>query len=128
MATTNRFSPGANQDNTLITVTQDYKTPAYAAAITLTTSEEKTKVLVAQLTGALTLNMGVGGAGVAPFIGDTCEILFSSDANVGGRIVTMGTGIAATAATQTIAASKFGSLKLMFNGTTWVEVSRSVTA
>ena len=62
MATTPRVSPGANQDNTARQDTNDYKNPVYAAAITIVTRQKRTVVQVGQLTGAITVNLGVGSA------------------------------------------------------------------
>ena len=119
---TPRFSPGTNQDNTLRTVTQDYQNPAYAANIALKLSEGYTLVNVQQLTGALTMTADA----THPYIGDELELLFSSDAG-GPRVVTFGTGFA-SAGTLSVAASKYGSAKFVFNGSVWVERSRAATA
>lgn len=118
---TPRFTPGANQDNTLRTATQDYLNPAYAASIALKPSQGYTLVNVQQLTGALTVTAAV----VAPFIGDELELLFAADGT--NRVVTFGTGFA-SAGTLTVVATKFGTAKFVFNGTSWIERSRALTA
>lgn len=127
MATTNRFTPGAGQDNTFRTVTQDAQTPAYAASIAITTVQQNTTVIVGMLIGALTLTAGVGTATTAPYVGDKLEVLFSSDANVGGRVVTFSTGLAVSASTLTVAQSKYAVIEFKFNGTVWVETNRTAT-
>lgn len=126
MATTARFSPGPGQDNTMRVVTRDYQTPVYAAAITVNTTQEKTLVKVGLLTGALTLNLGVGSVTNPPFVGDEVEFLFVADTTQ--RTVTIGTGAAGSASTLVVAISKYGSLKFKFNGTVWQETDRTITA
>lgn len=116
-----RFTPGANQDNTFRTVTQDYQNPAYAASIALKPTQAYTLVNLQTLTGALTLTADT----TQPLIGDEMELLFTPDAS--SRTVTYSTGFAVTAATQVITTAKFGTAKFVFNGTVWVERSRSVT-
>lgn len=119
---TPRFTPGVNQDNTFRTVTQDYQNPAYAATIAIVTAQAYTLVNVQQLTGALSLSANVAN----PFIGDELEFLFASD-GVGAHVVTFGTGFASSG-TLSVAASKYGSAKFVFNGSVWVERSRAATA
>jgi len=116
-----RFTPGANQDNTLRNATQDYLNPAYAASIALKPVQGYTLVNFQLLTGALGLTADV----TQPYIGDELELLFAPDAT--NRVVTFGTGFA-SAGTLTVVASKFGSAKFIFNGTVWVERSRALTA
>lgn len=122
MPTTPRFTPGANQDNTLRTVTQDYLNPAYAASIALKPVQAYTLVNFQTLTGALTLTADT----TQPFVGDEMELLFTPDGS--SRTVTYSTGFAVTAATQVVTTAKFATAKFVFNGTVWVERSRSVTA
>ena len=124
MATTNRFTPGANQDNTLRTVTQDYQAPTYAATMAIVTTAEKTSYAPSQLSGALALSAGVGTSTTAPYVGDKLEILFASTP---GATVTFGAGFAVSAATMIIAATKYGAIEFKFNGTAWVETNRTVT-
>lgn len=126
MATTSRFIPGAGQDNTYRTVTRDYQSPAYAATLSIVTTAEKTLLKPGQLTGALTVNLGVGSSTTAPFIGDEIEMLFGADGT--NRTVTIGTGAVGSASTLVVVASKFGSLKFKFNGTVWQETDRTLTA
>lgn len=132
MATTPRFIPGANQDNTLRTVTQAYLSPVYAATLNFIPTEGKTLVKPGTLTGALTINIAVvsgtafGTYPVGPFVGDEIEFIFVADASA--RTVTIGTGCASSAATLVVAASKYGSLKFKFNGVVWQETDRTITA
>lgn len=126
MATTSRVVPGKNQDNTGRNITQDYQAPAYAATIAITPTAQKTDVAVGQLTGAATINIGVGSSTSAPYVGDEIVFLFGADSGA-NRVVTFGTGFA-SAGTLTVTLSKYASAKFKFNGTVWVEMSRAITA
>lgn len=117
--TITRFTPGKNQDNTFRTATRDYQTPAYAATIALAPLLEYTLVKPAQLTGALTLT---ATADTNQWVGDVLEFLFATDATQ--RIVTFGTGFLSVG-TLTIPASKTAYARFMFNGTAWVECTRT---
>jgi hypoxanthine-guanine phosphoribosyltransferase len=121
MPTTSRFTPGPNQDNTFRTVTQDYKTPAFAASIKITTTEQDTLVVPAVLTGAVTFTADV----TLPYVGDKMRFLLKSDAT--GRVATFGTGFS-SAGTLTLASSKEGYIDFIFNGAAWVEMGRALTA
>lgn len=125
MANEFRISPAANQDVTFRTKVQDNKTVAYAATINLTTNADLTQVKVAQLTGAVTINCGVGSATAAPYVGDKLEIMLAADGT--GRAVTFGTGFA-SAGVLTVTASKKAVACFVFDGAAWVEVSRAITA
>lgn len=118
---TSRFTPGANQDNTLRTVTQDYKNPVYASTIALSPSQAYTLVNFQQLTGALSVTANATN----PYVGDEMDLIFAADTS--NRVVTFSTGFA-SAGTLTVVASKYGSIKFIFNGTVWQEVSRALTA
>jgi hypothetical protein len=128
MATTPRFTGEAGKDNTERLVKNDYRTPAYAAALTITpaTNCAKSLIVPATLTGAMTLNIGVGLAATDPFVGDTMTFILTSDAT--SRTVTFGTGITATSVSIAPAISKSATITFMFNGTAWMEVSRAVQA
>ena len=117
------FHAGTN--NTDEIRNNQFLTPAYAAAITVNPYTSFTLVQPGLLTGALTVNLGVGSASTAPYVGDVVECLFISDAT--GRTVTLGTGILATAATIVIPASKTANVSFMFNGASWCEQSRAIT-
>jgi hypothetical protein len=99
----------------------DIQTPAYAASIAITTTKNITKVIPAQLTGALTLTAVVTSA----VTGDILIFAFAADGT--NRVVTFSTNIA-SAGTLTVVASKYGSATFIYNGTTWVETSRALTA
>lgn len=117
MATITRFIAGPGQDNTLRTVTQDVQTPAYGATIAIVTTAEKTKVNFAILTGALTVNIGVGSSTAAPYVGDTIKLFFTADAT--GRTVTFGTGFATTSP-LVLASSATSFIEFIFNGVNWL--------
>ena len=127
MATTPRFTGAKNVDNTGNVIARGYQSPAYGATIALTTKpfESFTLVNVAQLTGALTMTVGVGSATLPPFVGDEIQVLFNADAT--NRVVTFSTGFL-TSGTLTVTASKTATVKFIFNGTAWQEMGRVVTA
>lgn len=126
MATTPRFIPAANQDNTGRVDTNDYKNPVYAATISLTCRQKRTIFQPGQLTGALTLNVGVGTSTTAPFVGDELRCIFAGDASA--RTVTFGTGLTVSAATLALSAGKKGYIEFTFDGTAWIEVCRVIHA
>lgn len=118
MANSPRVVTGANQDTTGRTISQDYQAPAYAASITVNPTQQRTTINVGLLTGALTLNLGVGSSTTPPYIGDEIDILFTADSG-GTHVVTFGTGCASTG-TLSVLASKYGKASGKFNGTVWV--------
>jgi hypothetical protein len=121
MPDTSKFSGGVNTDKTSRVITNDFQDKAYAASIAVTTTADNTVVRVAELTGALTLTCGTTN----PEIGNTVTYLFSVDGT--NRVVTFGTGHQPSA-TLALTADKYGSATFMFNGTTWIETGRAVTA
>lgn len=127
MSTTARFTGASNVDNTGRTLLMDYQSPAYASTIAIATDVNATNTLVqvAQLTGALTMTIGVGTLTTAPYVGDQVRILFSADGT--NRVVTFGTGFVSSG-TLTVTASKFASVLAIFNGTAWQVVGREITA
>lgn len=129
MSTASRF-PGAPKENTSRILTNEVQSPVYAASIALTIKQANTQVFVGQLTGALALTVNVGTAGpvaddVAPFKGDSLEIIFASDASI--RVVTFSTGFASAGTLSTVASKKAAAF-FTFDGTAWVEVGRSIGA
>lgn len=130
MATTARFTNNtgainSGTDNTDRIRNNQFLEPAYAATIALAPYAAYTLVKPATLTGALTLTAGVGAAGVAPFVGDKLEFLFTPDGT--SRVVTFGTGFLPNG-TLSVTTAKTANASFMFNGTAWVETSRTVTA
>jgi hypothetical protein len=128
MSTLSRYPGGAGKDNTGRILTHETQNKAYAAAIALATTAARTLVVVAQLTGALALTIGVGNAlpdSVPPMAGDELTILFSCDAT--SRTVSFGAGFQVSG-NLVLAISKYGSISFRFNGTTWIEVARAATA
>lgn len=127
MSTLPRFSGAVNVDNTGNRLTHDYQAPAYAATINVAVAKAKTLVKVGQLTGALTVNIGVATQADAtpPFVGDEVTFLFTVDGT--NRTVTFGTGFSPSA-TLALTASKKGSASFRYDGATFVETGRAVTA
>ncbi len=122
MPNSSRFTGAVtSNDKTGASMRIDSQSKTYAASIAVTTKADITTVVVGQLTGALTLTIGT----TYPYIGDTVHYLFSVDGT--NRTVTFGTGHQPSA-TLALTASKYGSATFMFNGTTWIEVGRAVTA
>lgn len=122
MSTLSRFPGGKGKENTSRIETNEVQTPTTSTGtLALTMSKAKTKVVVAALTGALTITANVG-SGLAddapPFVGDSLEILFSSD-GVADHIVTFGTGFK-TPGTLTVVSGKYGRASFTFNGSFWI--------
>lgn len=122
MSTTARVQPGTYNDCTGRLITQDYQTPSYAATVALLPTAQFTNVIVGALTGALTITADT----TAPLVGDEMCIVFS--ASGANRTVTFSTGFAVSASTLVVVSAKYGTISLIFNGTAWVEVTRSLTA
>jgi|GEM_PF-1514931 len=134
MSTLSRFplSTGANpffkKDNTHRVLTGDFQTPAFASSIALNLSAFETIIQPATLTGAVTFTANVGDGAASengPFVGDYVQFLLQSDGTT--RTVTFGTGFAVNG-TFAVTTGKYGSIGFMFNGTVWVELSRTITA
>lgn len=130
MSTKARFSNdnttpiGLGIENTDRILTNSFQTPAYAASININTTASKTLVLVGALTGALSLTAGVGDGTNAPFVGDKMTFLFTS-ASI--EVVTFGTGLLSTGTLST-AAGKTANITFIFNGASWCESHRAITA
>jgi hypothetical protein len=122
-----RFSGATNKDNTDRIVKRDYQSPAYATPLAISIKGPACRTLIqpAQLTGALSITIGVGSSTTPPLVGDEVEFLFGADGT--NRVVTFSTGFI-TPGTVTVTASKFAYVSFMFNGTAWQEMSRSITA
>jgi uncharacterized membrane protein len=114
-------STTANNDNTGRAIVQSFQSKAYAATIAIRPNASITTVVVAQLTGAATITV----SNTRSYAGDILRIVFSADASI--RVVTFGSGFQ-SAGTLSVAATKYGAATFIFNGTTWVEISRAATA
>jgi len=130
MATFARFSSGSGPiaqgtDNTDRVRDNAYVAPVYAAVLALIPSKSFTLFAPADLSGALTVNVGVGSANTAPYVGDAIQMIFKSTP---GATVTVGTGALPVSATIIIPAGKTANIALIFNGAAWVETGRAVTA
>ncbi|HXR84335.1 MAG TPA: hypothetical protein VN722_08505 [Hanamia sp.] len=129
MSTSARFTSGTGPiaqgtDNTSRIKNNQYLNPAYAAIINVNPYASETLVNVAALTGALTINTGVGSASTAPYVGDKITFLFTS---AGIQVVTFGTGMLSTGTLST-AAGKTANITFIFNGASWCESHRTITA
>jgi len=116
-----RFGITKNEDNTGRVLTNYYVKPAFASTISVNLNASKSYVEPAQLTGAVTINAVVTSTQEY----DELQFIFSADAT--NRIVTFGTNFK-TSGTLTVTASKYATAKFVFDGTYWLEVSRTVTA
>lgn len=126
MSTQPRIAVGANQDNTGRVLTRDFKSLAYGATVNVPSPRQAhTDVVIGQLTGNATLNVGVGSASNPPYVGDTLRVILNSDAT--NRTVTFGTGLNVTAATIVVTGTKKATVEFVFDGAAWVELSRTVT-
>jgi Ca2+-binding RTX toxin-like protein len=122
-----RFTGAANKNNVDTQAFNDYLSPVYAASIALVVKPHANNTLVTlALTGALTLTVNVGSATAPPMIGDTLQILATSDGTT--RTITFSTGFNPTLATFAVTTAKFGNIAFVFNGTTWVETGRTISA
>lgn len=99
----------------------DVQTPAYTATLAVTTTARSTRVLPAQLTGAMTINM----TSTASIAGDVLEFGFGADGT--NRVVTFGTGLKSSG-TLTVTASKWGGIRFIYDGTQWIATGREITA
>ncbi len=112
-------------DNTDRVRDNAYSTPAYATPLQLNPSKSYTIFAPADLTGALTVNVGVGSASTAPYVGDAIQMIFKSTP---GSTVTLGTGLLPVSGTIIIPATKTANIAFIFNGASWVETGRAITA
>lgn len=127
MATTARYNGAAGKDNTDRRVFNDYQPITYASTIAAVIKPHAGHTtIVLALTGALTITINVGSATVAPFIGDTVDILATSDGT--SRTITFSTGFAPTVSTFAITTLKYAIISFIFNGTAWLETSRAISA
>lgn len=130
MSTTARATGAVNRDNTGAVLTNDYQTPAYAATLAPVLKAAFTLIKPGTLTGALTINLATPVVytdnDTAPFVGDKVRFLLVSDGT--SRTVTFGTNMAPTATTFVVTTAKYGSVEFTFNGTIWLETSRSISA
>lgn len=127
MATTSRIAAqgSPNQDITSAVLSNAFQTPTFASTLSLVFNAFFTLVQLA-ITGAITINLGVGSAGNPPFVGDEVTFLFSNGTG-GSLTVTIGTGALVTAATIVIPAGKTSNITFLFNGAAWVEQARAIT-
>lgn len=116
-----RFGIATNEDNTGRVITHNYLKPAYAATISITPNVSKLYVEPAQLTGTLTVNAVVTSA----LEYDEVVFIFNSDATA--RVVTFGTNFKSSG-TISVSSSKYATVKFVFDGAYFIEMSRTVTA
>lgn len=126
MSTSYRFTGAKNNDNTDRLVKRDSQTLAYAASVACVVSPYASKTLFTMtLAGALTLTINVGTSTTPPMVGDEVDFIILSDSSI--RVITFSTGFL-PAGTLTTVASKSVTASFRFNGTAWLETSRSIQA
>lgn len=99
----------------------DIQTPAYGSTLSVTTTVRMTRLLPAQLTGAVTINMVTTNA----VAGDV--LIYAAGADGTNRVTTFGTNMK-SAGTLTCTASKYVGATFVFDGTNWIETGRAITA
>lgn len=127
MSTSFRFPGLKNKENTERGIKRDVQTPTYAATLNLATREPNAyTAFVIALTGAATINIAVGTSTTHPMVDDRIVMFLTSDGT--SRTVTFGTGVLPTVSTFAITTAKYAFAEFVFNGTGWLEVSRSISA
>ena len=101
------------QDNTGRQITQDHKNEAFAATVAVVISEQRSTIVIAQMTGAVTLNVSEDLSLHALQEGDELHILASADASA--RTVTLGTKL--KGANLALLANESGLVKGVYDGT-----------
>jgi len=92
----------------------DVQAKAYASPVAATIAAKNTQITIAQMTGAATLNLTIGGS--VP-VGAKLLVFVSADAT--GRTLTLGTGLVGPA--TAITASKSVAIPFEYNGTNFVQ-------
>lgn len=119
MPTTPRFSTKVGDDATGRVLALAYATPAYAATLAVTPNASITYYQPALLTGVMTVNATL----TTSYVGDEQTWILLSDTTA--RAVTFGTGYTPNG-TITPNISKVATIKFVYSGTSWVEVSRTL--
>lgn len=128
MSTSARFTGAKNVDNTYAAAQRDFQTVAIVATTNLAIIPNAAHTLInaSVAIATPTININVGAAGKPPYVGDTLQIILTSDATI--RVITWGTGWIPTASTFSTAASKVSVISAVFNGTGWVITGTSTAA
>lgn len=90
----------------------DKQSKAYAATVAATVTNQETIIAIAELTGAVTVNLTVGSEVTAG-----ARLTITTIADGTNRVVTAGTGM--TGAAFTVTASKKATLSYVYDGTTF---------
>lgn len=120
--TTPRYSTSSSADNTGRVLTLYYSAPAYASTIAIKPRASENTVVVGQLTG----NVTITATTVNSYAGDIMRVCFSNRA--AADTVTLSTGFKVSATTVAIPSSKYATMTFIFDGTYWIEASRTITA
>lgn len=130
MSTAARYTNGIGPinegtDNTDRIRNNQFLQPVFAASIALSVFAAFTLIQPAVLTGVVTFTVNVGDANNGPYVGDRIQFLLTPDGTT--RVVTFGTGFLPTA-TLSVTTAKYATISFVFNGTSWIEEGRAVTA
>lgn len=121
-----RYGIVPGDDNTGRVLTNFYLEPAYATTLVLNPHVSFLHVNMSTTLGVLTGALAVSATVTNAVVGDEVSFNFVSD-SAGSHAVTFGAGFKSSG-TITPAASKFASITFKFDGTNFVEKSRTVTA
>ncbi len=130
MSTLARLSGAKNSGSTFASLSGNFYTPAFASTIALAVPYQSARAVIqpATLTGAVTFTVALPSAAAddkAPFVGDEIIFLLVSDGT--SRTATFGTGFLPNG-TLSVTTGKYAYIKFIFNGTAFIETSRTVTA
>jgi hypothetical protein len=95
----------------------DTQEPVYGATLAVTVKQMNTFLKPGVLTGAPTINLTLDSQLSK---GAKLHLVLTADANVGGRVVTLGTGFDAAAADITVSASTTFFRTYTFDGTAFI--------
>jgi hypothetical protein len=128
MSTAARFTGAKNTDNTGRAAQRDYQKLAVTAPTNLAAIPNAAHTLfdLSVAVATPTINIAVGSATTAPFVGDTAQLIITPDATT--RVITWGTGFIPTATTLSATASKVSTVNLLFNGAGWLITGTSTAA
>lgn len=120
---TPRMGTGANNDNTGRSYT--YNTTTVTPTSTLITfpsnvvNERVVVVASTSISPTFTANL------TQNYLGDKLQVFINPNAT-GTRTITLGSSFIGSASTFTVAANKSSQIRFFFNGTKWIEVSKTV--
>ena len=106
-------------NNTGSALTYAYLAPAYSATTTITPNASFTIVKPSAVSGALNISV----TDTKSQIGDELQFMLVSTG--AARTVTLGTNLKGSATTIALDSAQVGTLRFMYNGTDFIEISRA---